>query len=104
MKTYGRNYVLDYLVALLVTALVHWLTIDFCSSIVPAPIKFSYFVKACSRTAEKHKHFCAALEYVLAVHRNLSWSLDEVILEQYWKVLYSGFKAVSNNYYFSNIF
>ncbi len=29
------------------------------------------FVKAYSRTAWKRKHFCAVLEYVLPVHRNL---------------------------------
>ncbi len=33
--------------------------------------QFSNFVKAYSRTAEKRKHFCAALEYVLPVNRNL---------------------------------
>jgi hypothetical protein len=32
------------------------------------------------------------------------WSLDEVILEQYWRVLFSGCKGVSNNYYFFNMF
>jgi hypothetical protein len=32
------------------------------------------------------------------------WSLDEVILEQCWRVLHSGFKVVSNNYYFSIMF
>ncbi len=32
------------------------------------------------------------------------WSMGEAILEQYWKLFYSGFKEVSNNYYFSNMF
>jgi hypothetical protein len=31
------------------------------------------------------------------------WSLVEVILEQNWRVLLSGFKVVSNDYYFSNM-
>jgi hypothetical protein len=30
--------------------------------------------------------------------------MDAVILEQYWKVLFSGFKVVSHNYYFSDCF
>jgi hypothetical protein len=57
------------------------------------------FLKAYSRIAEKHKQsrICWLLTEIYL-------SLDEVILEQYWRVLYSGFKVVSNNYYFSSMF
>jgi len=46
-------------------------------------------------------NFCAALEYVFT---EIYWSLDEVILERYWRVLYSVFKVVTKNYNFSNMF
>jgi hypothetical protein len=60
----------NYLAALLVTPLAHELNycylLGHCFS---SDIVFN-FVKAYSRTEER-KHFCAALEYVLVVHRNL---------------------------------
>jgi hypothetical protein len=36
--------------------------------------------------------------------KQIYWSLEEDILEQYWRVLYSGLKVVSNNYYFQYVF
>ncbi len=58
----------NYLAALLVTPLVYWLTYWFllvhCSS-------SNKFVKPYSRTVEKRKHFCVALQYVLPVQRNI---------------------------------
>ncbi len=94
----------SYLATLLVL-LPHWFigrAIDSYWSIVPAPTQF---VKAYSRTAEKCTLFCAALEveYVFPVHRDLLES-GRGILEQYWRVLYSRFKIVSDNYYLSNMF
>ncbi len=77
--------------------------VELLTSIGPSPIQFCNFVKAYQRTAEKHKHFCAALNYV-CLFTEIYRSLDEIILEQYWRVLYIGFKVVSNNYYFSNMF
>jgi hypothetical protein len=44
------------------------------------------------------------VELLISLRPEIYWSLDEVILEQYLRVLYSGFKVVSNNYYFSNMF
>jgi hypothetical protein len=38
---------------------------------------------------------------MLGLFTEIYWSLDEVILELYWRVLYTSFKVVSNNYYFS---
>jgi hypothetical protein len=32
------------------------------------------------------------------------WNLDEVILEQCWRVLNSGLRVVANNYDFSTLF
>jgi hypothetical protein len=73
-------------------------TIDsYCSS----PIQFSNFVKAYSRTAENRKHFVRPWN-MFWLFTEIYWSLDEVILEQYWRVLYSVFKVVYNNYYFSD--
>jgi len=57
-----------------------------------------------SRTADKWTILCAALGYVLPVHRNLlesGWGHSGTILES---VLYSSFKVVSNNTYFFNMF
>ncbi len=66
---------------LVVTPLVHWLN----------------FVKAYLRTAEKQNIFVRP-SIMLWLFTEIYWSLDEVILELYWGVLYSGFKEVSNNY------
>jgi hypothetical protein len=43
--------------------------------------------------------FCRAFSQASSI-----FFLDEVTLEQCWRVLNSGFKVVSNNYYFSTMF
>ncbi len=73
-KFYVLEFAAKLLAALPVTPLVHWLNYGFLLVHFPARIYFSNFVKAYSRTAKKHKHFCAALEYVLPVYKNLSES------------------------------
>ncbi len=80
VKTYGRNSMYWVLcqISWRPSFLPHWLigwTIDSYWFIVLALILSSYFVKAYSRTAEKRKHSCAELKYVLPVHWNLmeSW-------------------------------
>jgi hypothetical protein len=52
------------------------------------------------------KKLCAAVKYVLPVHRNLGSvaCVGEVILEQHWGVLYSDFEEVFKKYYFLNMF
>ncbi len=73
----------NYLAALLVTPLVHWLNywllLVRCSS---SNIVFN-FVKTYSRIAEKCKHFVRPSN-MLCLFTEINWSLDEVILEQYW--------------------
>ncbi len=41
---------------------------------------------------------------MLWLFTEIYWSLGEVILELYWRVFYSSFKEVFNNYYLSNMF
>ncbi len=68
----------NYLEALLVTPLVHWLNYDSYWSIVPAQIYCSLL-----KDADKRKHFCGALKYCMfCLFTEIYLSLDGVILEQ----------------------
>jgi hypothetical protein len=50
------------------------------------------------------KYFDKNVYFWVKMFTEIYWSLVEVVLGQYWRVLYSGFRVVSNNYYFSRIF
>ncbi len=65
-----------------VRLLVHWWTLDCFWSIVLVPILLYRLVKAYWWAAEKCINFCAALEYVLPVHKNpVVVKLSKMILE-----------------------
>jgi hypothetical protein len=36
---------------------------------------------------------------IICLFTEIYWSVDEVILKQYWTVVYSDFEEVSNKYY-----
>ncbi len=99
VKTFGKIYLfccmlLNYLGALLVPYIFNGWTLDFYWSIFPAPIQFYSLIKDFWRDTEQCRNFWVTLEYVLHVHRTY-WSVKEVILKQYWRVLYSNLEGES---------
>jgi hypothetical protein len=53
---------------------------------------------------EMQKFLCGLEHCMFCLFTEIYWSVYEVILKQYWKVLYSDFEEISNRYYFSNIY
>jgi hypothetical protein len=42
---------------------------------------------------------------MICLFPEIYWSVDEIILKQYWRVLFNDFEEMSpNKFYFSNIF
>ncbi len=83
--------------------LVHWINCWFLLVHCFSSIIIFWYKKAYLRVAKKFRWFCAALEYVLPVHRNLlecRWGHLKTLLAN----VIDDFEEVSRIYFFSKMF